>query len=87
MNASTRTSPPMATAEEVPSGSPLKVPAIEIVSLLSDAEDSAHEPAVAAEDLREEDDSSVELNDDEWSMYEDALAGAIGDGTDTDSKY
>lgn len=76
----------MATTEGVLNGSPLKAPAIEIVDLLSDAEDSAHEPAVAAENLHEEDDSSVDGKDDEWSLYEDALEGAADDGIVNGSK-
>lgn len=67
------------------SGSPLKGPAIEIVDLLSDAEDAEDEPTATGEHAQEEDTSSDDIRDEEWSMYEDALEGAMDDDTVDDS--
>ncbi|CAF9934336.1 MAG: NAD-dependent histone deacetylase sir2 [Heterodermia speciosa] len=68
----------MASADGMLGGSPLKAPAIEIVNLLSDAEDSANEPAPPTEQPQE-DASSDDFRHEEWSMYEDALEGAVDD--------
>lgn len=75
----------MASAE-VLDGSPLKAPAIEIVDLLSDA-DSTPEGPIAAEVVDEEEDSSADARDEEWSMYEDALEGAVDDDLVRGSTY
>ena len=76
----------MASADDVLDGSPLKAPAIEIVDLLSDAGSAPEEP-IATEEVGEEDDSSADARDEEWSMYEDALEGAVDDGPIKDCKY
>ena len=76
----------MSSADDILDGSPLKAPAIEIVDLLSDA-DSAPEGPIAAEEVGEEDDSSADARDEEWSMYEDALEGAVDEGPVKDSMY
>ena len=76
----------MASADDVPDGSPLKAPAIEIVDLLSDA-DSTPEGPIAAEEVGEEDGSSADAREEEWSMYEDALEGAVDDGPAKDRTY
>ena len=71
----------MANADSVFSGSPLKAPAIEIVNLLSDTEDSPGHPVDPPEQSHEEDVGSIDTGNDEWSMYEDALAVALDDNT------
>lgn len=71
----------MANADGVLSGSPLKVPAIEIVNLLSDAEDSTGYPVAPQEHTHEEDAGSIDTGNDQWSMYEDALQGALDHDT------
>lgn len=71
----------MANADGVFSGSPLKAPAIEIVNLLSDTEDSTDHPVGPPEQSHEEDVGSIDTGNDEWSMYEDALAGALDHDT------
>ena len=76
----------MASADDVLDGSPLKAPAIEIVDLLSDAESTPEGPS-AAEDVGVEDDSSADAREEEWSMYEDALEGAVDEGPAKDSTY
>ena len=75
----------MASADGMLGGSPLKAPAIEIVNLLSDAEDSANEPAPPTEQPQE-DASSDDFRHEEWSMYEDALEGAVDDVSNDQSK-
>ena len=67
----------MMTANGVLSSSPLKAPAVEIVDLLSD-NGSLNE--LKPEDLVSDD----EIGDDQWSLYEDALAEMADDGP-TDS--
>ena len=76
----------MASAEGILSGSPLKAPAIEVVSIVSDTEDSANEPATLAAHSQEEDGSEVD-KEDEWSMYEDALDGAVDDEIEDGSRW
>ena len=75
----------MASPDGVLSGSPLKAPAIEIVNLLSDAEDSANEPAPPSDHPNEDDASSDDFRQ-EWSMYEDALEGAVNDESTEQSR-
>ena len=57
----------MASADGVLGSSPLKAPAVEVVDLLSD--DESVNELVPEELIGAEDDE-----DDQWSLYEDALA-------------
>lgn len=65
----------MATADGLLGSSPLKAPAIEIVELSSDDESRGE---IATGQLVEDDDS--EDGEDQWSMYEDALAEMDDEG-------
>lgn len=63
----------MATTDGILGSSPLKAPAVEIVDLLSDSES---EKGPIANDLSDGEDNG----EDQWSMYEDALAEMVDDG-------
>ena len=77
----------MASADGVLSGSPLKTPAIEIVNL-SDVEESVNEPVLPPSEDPEEDDAGTDdFRHEEWSMYEDALEGAVDDDPTDHSKH
>lgn len=67
----------MSTANGVLASSPLKAPAVEIVNLLSDSE--------IGNELIPDDLLGGEQDDeDQWSLYEDALAEMVNDGSTDD---
>jgi len=70
----------MATANGVLGSSPLKAPAVEIVDLLSDSE-AGNEPI--PDDLL----GDEENGEDQWSLYEDALAEMVDDGPVNDCTW
>lgn len=70
----------MSTADGVLASSPLKAPVVEIVDLLSDS-DVGNGPI--ADDLS----GGEEDGEDQWSLYEDALAEMVDDGSADDCTW
>lgn len=70
----------MSTANGVLASSPLKAPAVEIVDLLSDNE-------VGSEPIPEDPLGGEQDDEDQWSLYEDALAEMVNDGSTDDCTW